>query len=43
MWPPQVGNDCQECIFPDLLLIRRVSEGVGEDGGWNGGKEGFVD
>ena len=30
-------------IFPDLLLIRRVSKQVGEDGRGNGGEEGFVD
>ena len=30
-------------VFPDLLLVRRVSERVRENGGRNSGKEGFVD
>ena len=37
------GGPLSGTVFPDLLLIRRVSEWVGEDGWWDGGEERFMD
>ena len=38
-----IGAEVSGMYFPDLLLIRRVREQVGEDGRRDGCEEGFVD